>query len=131
MLRWLLLMLKGIAFCGNVHNRNIRSAACNNCSKIGGYSKACKSKPRESLMTTIHVLTLCTITATILESISQAVTDVFINKHKLNVLLVIGSSESFTNDKIVSRPHLKIKLLNRELSMVLTNVKLVDFVLWN
>lgn len=117
-------MLKRISFFV-IHKRNIcptRKVAYNNCGKIGHYSKVCKSESGKSLMATIYELTLSKIMATIPESISQASTNVFINKHKLIVPLDSGSPVSFINVIIASKLNVKIEPQNQEISMALTNI---------
>lgn len=108
-----------------VHKRNIcptRKVAYNNCGKIGHHSKVCKSESGKSLMATIYKLTLSNIMVTIPESISQASTNVFINKHKLIVPLDSNSPVSFINEIIASKLNLKIEPQNQEISMALTNI---------
>ena len=112
--------LKKCFYCGNPFHIRIkcpaRNVICNNCGKEGHFAKVCTSKSR-STAAALYKPSLLAITAAFPKNLSHAATKVMINGHCINALIDSCSSDSFINESTAHRLNLKMRPLNKEISM--------------
>ena len=63
---------------------------------------------------------LCTITASVPESLWSTTIKVSINGHTINALLNADSSDCFIDERVNSKLRIKIKTIKKKISMALT-----------
>ena len=113
---------KNCYFCGKAsHNRKFcpaRYVVCNHCSRVGHYSRVCKSPPAKPVTASL----LCTSTGGSPQSLSQAITKVNLNGHVLNALLDSGSSESFISRNVALKLNLVVTPSSKNITMALNTL---------
>ena len=115
-------------FCGGPMHANrphcpARDATCHNCSKVGHFSKVCRSKSKNSNLSAIYSPTLCAITAACPENLSHASVPIICNNQTLDALIDSCSSDSFISENAFNRLKIPKTPSNKTVSLALISMK--------
>jgi hypothetical protein len=111
-------------FCGRSrHPRNncpAKDATCNKCSKIGHFSKVCRSS--KVVLAAVHSPNLATISAASPYSLVKATPNIYVNDIRGEALVDTGSSDSFFSSRFVKSHHWPIAPSKAEITMDSTSL---------
>lgn len=100
-------------FCGlSYHKRSncpAKEATCRACSKVGHYSKVCKSSGRAKVTKPCKCNTIVSANIALPSGLSKATTAVLLNDSKVHALVDTGSSASFISERVARKLKVPIK----------------------